>query len=47
MARDPGIFTENGKTYYAPFVPTAAALFLGAIFWLRIDASQELEAPRL
>jgi MFS transporter, ACS family, glucarate transporter len=33
--------------YDAPFVPMAALLFVGAMLWLRIDASQELrEVPQ-
>jgi sugar phosphate permease len=31
-------------SYDAPFVPMAALLFLGALLWLKIDASQELGA---
>jgi MFS family permease len=30
--------------YDAPFVPMAILLFIGAILWLRVDASQELTA---
>jgi ACS family glucarate transporter-like MFS transporter len=37
-----GYIVERFGTYNAPFVPMAALLFLGALLWLRIDASQEL-----
>ena len=43
-----GYLVEHFGNYDAPFVPMAAMLFLGAILWLRIDASQELRAkPQL
>jgi len=37
-----GHIVEHFGSYNAPFVPMAALLFLGALLWLRIDASQEL-----
>ncbi len=37
-----GYIVEHFGNYDAPFVPMAALLFLGALLWLRIDASQEL-----
>jgi ACS family glucarate transporter-like MFS transporter len=41
-----GYIVERFGSYNAPFVPMAALLFLGALLWLRIDASQELhDAP--
>lgn len=39
-----GYIVEHFGNYNAPFVPMAALLFLGAMLWLRIDASQELGA---
>ena len=39
-----GYIVERFGSYDAPFVPMAAMLFLGAILWLKIDASQELTA---
>src|SRR6185436_7954416 len=37
-----GYIVERFHSYNAPFVPMAALLFIGALFWLRIDASREL-----
>jgi predicted MFS family arabinose efflux permease len=37
-----GYIVERFGSYNAPFVPMAALLFLGALLWRRIDASQEL-----
>jgi MFS transporter, ACS family, glucarate transporter len=37
-----GYIVERFGSYDAPFVPMAALLFLGALLWLRIDASEEL-----
>jgi ACS family glucarate transporter-like MFS transporter len=43
-----GYIVEHFRNYNAPFVPMAVLLFLGALLWLRIDASQELRAePRV
>ena len=47
-----GYIVERFGNYDAPFVPMAALLFVGAVLWLRIDASQELRpephsAPQL
>lgn len=39
-----GYIVEHFGSYDAPFVPMAALLFLGALLWFRIDASQELHA---
>jgi MFS transporter, ACS family, glucarate transporter len=39
-----GYLVERFHSYDAPFVPMAALLFLGAILWFRIDASEELNA---
>jgi predicted MFS family arabinose efflux permease len=37
-----GYIVEHFGNYDAPFAPMAALLFLGAVLWLRIDASKEL-----
>jgi MFS family permease len=37
-----GYIVEHFGNYDAPFVPMAVLLFVGALLWLRIDASQEL-----
>ena len=39
-----GYIVEHFANYDAPFVPMAALLFVGALLWLRIDASQALPA---
>lgn len=39
-----GYIVERFGNYNAPFIPMAALLFLGALLWLRIDASQDLHA---
>jgi len=39
-----GYIVERFGSYDAPFVPMAALLFLGALLWLRVDASEELHA---
>jgi ACS family glucarate transporter-like MFS transporter len=39
-----GYIVARFRSYDAPFVPMAALLFLGALLWLKIDASQELRA---
>jgi sugar phosphate permease len=39
-----GYIVERFGSYDAPFVPMAALLFLGALLWLKIDASEELTA---
>jgi MFS family permease len=42
-----GYIVTRFNSYDAPFVPMAALLFLGALLWLKIDASQELSgAPQ-
>jgi predicted MFS family arabinose efflux permease len=37
-----GYIVDRFGSYNAPFVPMAALLFLGALLWRRIDASEEL-----
>jgi MFS transporter, ACS family, glucarate transporter len=39
-----GYIVEYFHSYDAPFVPMAAVLFVGMLFWLRIDAAAELSA---
>jgi MFS family permease len=39
-----GYIVERFGSYDAPFIPMAALLFLGALLWLKIDASRELHA---
>lgn len=39
-----GYIVDRFGSYDAPFVPMAALLFLGALLWLKIDASEELTA---
>jgi predicted MFS family arabinose efflux permease len=39
-----GYIVERFGNYDAPFVPMAALLFLGALLWLKIDASTDLDA---
>lgn len=39
-----GYIVTHFESYDAPFVPMAALLFLGALLWLKIDASQALGA---
>ena len=39
-----GYLVEHFGNYNAPFVPMAGVLFLGAMLWLRIDASKELHS---
>lgn len=39
-----GYLVSYFRSYDAPFVPMAAALFIGAILWFKIDASEELPA---
>jgi MFS transporter, ACS family, glucarate transporter len=38
-----GYIVDRFKSYDAPFVPMALALFLGVLFWCRVDASSTLE----
>jgi len=38
-----GYIVERFHSYDAPFVPMALALFLGALFWCRVDASTTLD----
>ena len=37
-----GYIVDRFGSYDAPFVPMAALLFVGALLWLKIDASREL-----
>jgi len=39
-----GYIVNRFGSYDAPFVPMAALLFLGALLWFKIDASEELTA---
>ncbi len=39
-----GYIVEYFHSYDAPFVPMAVVLFVGMLFWLRIDAAAELTA---
>jgi sugar phosphate permease len=39
-----GYIVDRFGSYDAPFVPMAALLFLGALLWFKIDASEELTA---
>jgi len=39
-----GYIVERFASYDAPFIPMAALLFIGALLWLRIDASQDVLA---
>ncbi len=39
-----GYIVEYFGSYDAPFVPMAAVLFIGSMFWLNIDASEDLRA---
>jgi sugar phosphate permease len=38
-----GYIVDRFQSYDAPFVPMAIALFVGAVLWLRIDASERLD----
>ena len=37
-----GYLVAHFGSYDAPFVPMAAFLFLGALLWFKIDASEDL-----
>jgi MFS transporter, ACS family, glucarate transporter len=39
-----GYIVERFGSYDAPFIPMAAILFMGALLWLKIDASEQLRA---
>ena len=39
-----GYIVERFRSYDAPFVPMAGLLFLGALLWLKIDASKAVTA---
>ncbi|HUU34820.1 MAG TPA: MFS transporter [Vicinamibacterales bacterium] len=42
-----GYIVERAGSYDAPFVPMVAVLLIGAVLWLKVDASRELSAgPR-
>jgi len=38
-----GYIVSRFQSYDAPFVPMVIVLFLGALLWFRIDASQEIQ----
>jgi ACS family glucarate transporter-like MFS transporter len=42
-----GYIVDHFHNYDAPFVPMAALLFLGALLWLKIDASRELSTESM
>jgi len=42
-----GYIVERFGSYDAPFVPMAGLLFLGALLWFKIDASEDLNAEPL
>ena len=42
-----GYIVERFGSYDAPFVPMAGLLFLGSLLWLKIDASEDLNAEPL
>jgi hypothetical protein len=37
-----GYIVERAGSYDAPFVPMAAVLAIGALLWLKVDASREV-----
>jgi MFS transporter, ACS family, glucarate transporter len=37
-----GYLVNSSGNYNAPFIPMAVLLLIGALLWLRIDATQEL-----
>jgi hypothetical protein len=37
-----GYIVDQSGSYNAPFVPMAALLFIGALLWLKVDASQKI-----
>ena len=37
-----GYIVDRSGSYDAPFVPMAALLFIGALLWLKIDASENI-----
>ena len=39
-----GYIVDRSGSFDVPFIPMAALLFLGAVLWLRIDATEELGA---
>ena len=38
-----GYIVDRSGSYNAPFVPMAALLFIGALLWLKVDASAEVD----
>lgn len=40
-----GYIVDTFGSYDAPFVPMAALLGIGALLWLRIDASTPIRVP--
>ena len=41
-----GYIVEHFGSYDAPFIPMATVLFVGALLWLKVDASEQLGAER-
>lgn len=41
-----GYIVDRSGSYDAPFVPMAAVLFIGALLWLKVDASENVGAAR-
>jgi len=39
-----GYIVERFGSYDAPFIPMATVLFVGALLWLKVDASEQLSA---
>jgi len=37
-----GYIVDRSGSYDAPFVPMAALLFIGALLWTRVDASEKI-----
>ena len=37
-----GYIVEHVGSYDAPFIPMAIVLFVGALIWLKVDASERL-----
>jgi predicted MFS family arabinose efflux permease len=42
-----GYIVDRSGSYDAPFVPMAVLLLIGAVLWVKVDASQELGAEPL
>ena len=39
-----GYIVDHFGSYDAPFIPMAIVLFVGALLWLKVDASEQLDA---